>query len=138
MSLSQRPLDLLKRADNNQPGHVNPKTTAVTKATRDSPVAELLAAYSTGTPIDDLAARVGVHRTTVIAHVKRAGLESRQGIVERRLSEAIDLYAAVLLTAQIGKQMGVHGDTVWLALRRHGVQLREGDGRSPAGPIPPR
>lgn len=92
-------------------------------------IAELADGYRRGVFINDLAKCFGIHRATVIDHLKRAGVPLRRGLVERRIEEAIAFYNSGLSVARIGEHMGVDDGTVWLALRRHGVRMRDTHGR---------
>ncbi|HET9174465.1 MAG TPA: hypothetical protein VFN56_04250 [Candidatus Saccharimonadales bacterium] len=65
-----------------------------------------------------------------MAHLKREGAESRRGVVERRLPEATALYKGGWSLARIGEKLGVSPGTVWLTLQKHGVQMRDQQGRS--------
>lgn len=93
-------------------------------------VFDLVADYNEGTRINDLAAKYGINRVTVMAHLKREGAESRRGVVERRLPEATALYKGGWSLARIGEKLGVSPGTVWLTLQKHGVQMRDQQGRS--------
>jgi DNA-directed RNA polymerase specialized sigma24 family protein len=98
----------------------------------DNQITDLVAAYRDGTKINDLAKSFAINRTTVLAHLKRAKVPQRRGRVERSVEAAALLYEDGWSLVRIGDHMGVNPSTVWTALRRHGVQMRDTHGRTPA------
>ena len=88
----------------------------------------MLSAYEQGARVNDLAKIFGVSRSAVVANLSRLGAESRRGIVHRRIDEARALYEQGWSLARIGDQFGVPAETVRLALRRAGVQIRRRSG----------
>lgn len=86
--------------------------------------ATLLQGYEQGETLDNLAERFGIHRTTVLNHVQRAGMERRIGIIDRHLDKAQTLYASGLSLAAVGTQFGVGKDAVRQAFHRHGIPVR--------------
>ena len=81
--------------------------------------------YLAGANATRLAARFGVHRTTVASHVQRAGHRMRgQSMTAAEVDTAAALYVGGWSTARIGDELGFDGSTVWRALRRHGLSLR--------------
>ena len=101
----------------------------------ESEVGALIGAHGEGKGLDELASEFGVHRTTVMNHLDRAGVERRSGFVERHLDEARVLYESGRSLADVGLQLGVSGDTIRLAFRAHGIAVRARPGwrSSPAG-----
>lgn len=87
---------------------------------------ELLEAYVAGEPIRDIAARHGIHRTTVIGHVTRRGLPRRSdhSWSDQELQTAADLYAAGQSLATVGRDVGIDAATVANRFRRAGVPIR--------------
>ena len=94
-------------------------------------VAELVAAYGRGVPVEELAASFGVNRTTVLGHVRRHGVPKR----DRRMLRGADLDRAVGLYGEgrsadwIAAQSGVAASTVRRALKSAGIALRPGGRR---------
>lgn len=86
--------------------------------------AQLLAAYKQGVKINDLAEVFGLSRTAVMANLDRLGVESRRGIVDRRIDEARSLYEQGYSLAKIGKWYGVYPSTVRDALLKASVSMR--------------
>ena len=86
----------------------------------------LLAAYSAGDLVNDIAARFGVSRTTVIGHVTRRGLPRRsdQRWSATELQVAASLYEDGHSLAAVGARFDIHAETVRRRLRRSGVQIR--------------
>lgn len=86
----------------------------------------LLDAYTAGDLVNDIAARFGVSRTTVIGHVTRRGLPRRsdQRWSATELQVAATLYADGHSLAAVGARFDIHAETVRNRLRRSGVQIR--------------
>ena len=87
---------------------------------------ELVDCYRRGSLASELAERFGIHRQTVVAHLKREGVTVRPQVklTAPIVSEAVELYAEGWSTAAIGKKYGVDASTVGDALKRVGVRLR--------------
>ncbi|WP_373567203.1 helix-turn-helix domain-containing protein [Brevibacterium moorei] len=94
--------------------------------------AELLAAYSEGAPVQELAKRFGVHRGTVHALARRAGLRPRNGpeLPNSVREEAARLYANGLTLLDAGRQLGISNDAVRAAVVSCGGTIRP-KGRRP-------
>lgn len=91
-------------------------------------VADLVAAYRTGVPVEELAASFRVNRTTVLGHVRRHGVPKR----DRRALQGDDVDKAVRLYAEgrsadwVSVEMQVAASTVRRALKDAGVTMRPG------------
>src|SRR5437879_1381398 len=86
---------------------------------------ELVAAFQAGATHSELAARFNIARTTVIAHLKRAGIRRpRNGIPADRIDEVASLYRDGHSLAQLGNRLHVNPKTVWSALRKAGIPIR--------------
>jgi len=75
----------------------------------------------------DLASRFDVNRTTVLAHVGRAGVQRNSDHGkwnDAMLAEAVSLYALGHSLATIADHFDVDAKTVASRLRRAGVELR--------------
>ena len=80
--------------------------------------------HERGRPIDKLASVFDVHRTTVMTHLDRAGVERRTGVIDRHLDEARDLYESGSSLARVAERFGVDGETVRQAFKNAGISLR--------------
>ena len=94
----------------------------------DDQVDELIVLYSTRDTVNELAARFGIHRTTVMKHIERAGVERRAGIIDRHLHEARELYESGLSLAKVRHRFGVNGETVRQAFKRAAIAIRTRNG----------
>lgn len=91
-------------------------------------VAELVAAYRRGVPVEELAASFGVNRTTVLGHVRRHGVpkRDRRALRGAELDRAIELYGEGRSADWIAKGLDVAASTVRRALKVAGVAIRPG------------
>ena len=117
-------------------GHERDRLPARTTRSRQSQrrlseesIAKLVVAYAAGGRINDLATTFGVSRTAVMHHLQRQGVESRRGVVNRRLDEARSLYEHGWSLAQIAAKLEVSHSTVGRTLKLAGVTLRPRPGR---------
>lgn len=93
-------------------------------------VDQLLEAYRAGEKVNDLSARFVVHRDTVLALTRKAGLPGRYPkLTSEQVKVAKRLYSEGLSTLVIAKQFGVAGETVRVALQNAGAKLRKRNGR---------
>ena len=93
-------------------------------------VERLIQLYTQGGElIDALAATFHISRTTVMKHVERAGAPRRRNLLTHRLEEARQLYDQGWSLAKVGQHLGVNASTVWDALRKAGVPMRDTHGR---------
>lgn len=92
----------------------------------------MLAAYTAGVPVQELTARFGVHRGTVWAVVRRAGLDARTpGVSVETREEAARLYADGLTLVQVARQLGLGDEAVRAAVVACGGTIRP-RGRRPS------
>ena len=97
---------------------------------RPDQVDDLVAEYRAGATLVELAARFGVNRRTVAAHLVRRAVPIRRGSFDlSRIHEAADLYLSGLTLVEVGLKVGAGPQTVRRALVEHGVPIREGGGR---------
>jgi hypothetical protein len=90
---------------------------------------EFSTAYRTGSSIRELAQYFKINRTTVHAHVDALGLPRRYPRLTRAdVKEAAELYQSGKSLIVVAEHFGVAGDTVALALRRTGVEIRPRNG----------
>jgi DNA-directed RNA polymerase specialized sigma24 family protein len=88
-------------------------------------VVELVREYESGADMTELAARWGVHRTTVASHLRRAGAElRRQGLSAEQVAVAIRLYEGGQSCERLADRFRCDDETVRLALRQAGVTMR--------------
>jgi hypothetical protein len=93
-------------------------------------VAQLVSEYQSGTEIYELAQCWGLHRTTVAAHLRRAGVERRQrGLTEQQLDEAARLYGAEWPLRRLAERYDCDYETVRRGLLGCGVRMRDPSGR---------
>ena len=86
---------------------------------------DLVAAYKDGATINQLAANLGVHRTTIAKHLDRKGVpRQRLQWDENTLRDAADLYATGLSLAEVANLYGIDAQTVANRFRRAGVPVR--------------
>ncbi len=87
---------------------------------------EILKAYLSGDLVQHIAARHGVHRTTVIGHVTSRGLPRRadRGWSDQQLQTAADLYATGQSLSTVGEHFGIDPGTVAKRFRRAGMPIR--------------
>lgn len=94
---------------------------------------ELVRRYREGESINGLARELGLHRTTVINHLDRAGVARRR--TARKMSDesvaraAVQYQAGASLTT-VAERFGVHVRTLAKELRQSGAQLRPRPGRA--------
>lgn len=73
--------------------------------------ASLLDSYAAGVPVQELADRFGVHRSTVSELVRRAGVPARSpGLPESIRREAARLYEGGLTLPQVAARLGISND----------------------------
>jgi Helix-turn-helix domain len=90
-------------------------------------VERLVASYRDGGTVPELAVQFGIHRTTVLEHLKRAGVPRRPHV--RKLSDqdvavAAEHYRAGESLATVGRRFGVDAMTVAREFQRAGVETR--------------
>jgi hypothetical protein len=86
--------------------------------------------YRVGAPVNDLADRFEIHRSTVLDHVNRAGATRRYPALGlREVEEAAELYRTGQSLRTIGIHFAVHASTVGQYLVRAGIKLRDCQGR---------
>lgn len=84
-----------------------------------------MAAFQGGATHVQLAARFGIAKATVIAHLKRAGVgRPRIAMPAEQLEELARLYRNGDSLATIGARFRLSPKTVWTGLNRAGVPIR--------------
>jgi transposase-like protein len=93
---------------------------------------EFSAAYRTGSSIRELAQYFKINRTTAHAHVEALGLPRRYPrLTPANVKEAAEMYQSGKSLMAVANHFGVAGDTVALALRKAGVEIRRRKGSRP-------
>jgi DNA-directed RNA polymerase specialized sigma24 family protein len=88
-------------------------------------VAQLIADYQAGASMEELAAQWQLHRTTVAAQLRRAGVElRRQGLPAERMDEAVRLYGEGWSCQRLAERYNCDDETVRQVLKRAGVSIR--------------
>jgi DNA invertase Pin-like site-specific DNA recombinase len=83
-------------------------------------------AYLSGSTVKNLAATYGIHRTTVLDHLKRQGVPRRRSKLNRvDIDKAVSLYAQGNSGEAIAAELRVAASTVRRELKRAGVTLRQ-------------
>jgi hypothetical protein len=93
----------------------------------ESDIARLTAEYQAGASVTALVAQFRVHRTTVLAHLERAGVQRRphlRKLSETEVTQAARLYEAGTSLTAAAEQFGVHQRTMRAELARAGVVIR--------------
>ena len=106
-------------------GPVRRPSATVQRRLRSDDLDRPVARYDPGMTGGELAAGLGLHRTTVSAQLQRHGRGTRRpGLTADQAVEAALLYAEGLSTARLADRYGVSANTVNAALRRQGVEIR--------------
>jgi len=93
---------------------------------------DLVHRYRAGESINGLARELGLHRTTVINHLDRAGVARRRTarkMTDKSVARAAAQYLAGAPLTIVAKEFGVHPRTLAKELRRAGTPLRPRPGR---------
>jgi hypothetical protein len=94
-------------------------------------VHEIVKAYEAGSTPNELAARFRVHRTTVMANLRKRGVTIRRTVPRlspESVDEAATLYRDGWSLSQLAARFETTGPTVGRALRKVGVKIRSGPG----------
>jgi hypothetical protein len=82
-------------------------------------------AYQAGSSIREIPQHFKINRTTAHAHTKRLGLgRHHPRLSGGDLQAATEMYRSGRSLKAVGTHFGVAGDTVGLALRKAGVEIR--------------
>ena len=87
----------------------------------------LVKQYESGASVSQLTTVFGIHRTTVLEHLKRHDIPRRPSIAKltpAMITQATELYAAGWSYLKLGQHFDVNDSTVRKALVRHGVISR--------------
>ena len=86
---------------------------------------EVVRRYAAGESANDLAVEFGVDRRTLTSHLRRAGVDVRDRVIDQMdVAEAEQLYVSGLSLARVGEQLGMSAGTVLTAFRSAGIVTR--------------
>lgn len=127
-----KPLSTLSPADQGvEEGQTSPRVPTRTRQVQvrltSEQIEELVAAYGVGATVAALALRFQVHRTTVMAQLRRAGVPERHADKawdSAKLAQAAKSYEAGESLAAVGRRYGIDAETVARRLRKAGVPIR--------------
>ena len=93
---------------------------------------DLVSAYLEGSTVDLLAAQLGVHRTTIMDHLERRGVQRRRAmrkLTDRLIRDAAGCYEAGESLKAVAARFGVDARTLARELRRSDAPVcRSGGG----------
>ena len=93
---------------------------------------KLIDAYVSGTPVNQIAERFGVHRTTITKIVTSAGIKVRsQPLATSTRKEARRLYDSGRSLAQVAEQVSVSSSAIRSAVLLTGGNMRPAGGSKP-------
>jgi hypothetical protein len=88
---------------------------------------ELVERYQAGACVRELVSYFGVHRVTVVGHLKQRGVERRghvRKLTDAQVQQAVQSYQAGESLARIGARYQVHSETIRREFRKVGVATR--------------
>ena len=86
----------------------------------------LVASYRAGADTTGLSKTFGIHRRTVVIHLKRQGVPLRRdGLPAKHIKTAVRLYGEGWSLARIGTKFGTTANTVRTRLLEEGVEIRK-------------
>ncbi len=88
--------------------------------------------YQSGARVDEVAALFGVHRHTVSARLKEAGIQLRfAALTPAQIIEAIELYQRGWSIARVAAHFGKNPRAIHYNLEKAGIPRRDSRGREP-------
>lgn len=89
-------------------------------------VETLVASYRAGSDTTELSKTFGIHRRTVVIHLKRQGVPLRRdGLPAKHIKTAVRLYEEGWSLARIGTKFGTTTNTVRAVLLAQSVEMRK-------------
>jgi len=101
---------------------------------REEDINRLVRLYLSGLTINATADRMGIHRTTVIHHLKASGVSRRRHLrkmSDPQVMEAAARYATGISLASVAEEFSVHEGTLTREFRKAGVPIRSRRGWNP-------
>jgi hypothetical protein len=93
-------------------------------------IIDLTTRYKAGATVYELADRFRIHRGTVSSLLERQGVPRRgQSLTSSQIAKAIDLYSMGYSLAKIAPEFACNPSTVWLALLKAGMRMKDSHGR---------
>lgn len=95
-------------------------------------VDELTASYQAGSSVRELVEQFGVHRTTVLDHLKRRDVGRRPAVrklTDEQVQEAAEFYCAGNSLVATGKRFRVDAATIAREFKQAGVSMRPRRGK---------
>lgn len=94
-------------------------------------IQQLVSDYQAGVPSTQLATRYGISKGAVLRLLREQGIPiRRQAMTEADIDQAAQLYRAGNSLAAVGAKLGYDHGTVWQALKRAEVAMRDTHGRA--------
>jgi DNA-binding CsgD family transcriptional regulator len=93
----------------------------------EAQILELVRRYVAGESVRELAAGFRIHRTTVLEHLTKWGVErrpNRRKLSDTEVAQAARIYAGGVSLEELGEQLGVSAETVRKELRQASVTRR--------------
>jgi transposase-like protein len=117
-----------KREPRKRPKTAPPKSRRKVHLT-EAQLQDLLASYTGGSTIVELAAQFDISRTTVSKHLRQHGVSIRlKGLGDKEIALAIDLYRSGLSVARVAERVGCAPNTFRAELLAAGVKMRDTHG----------
>ncbi len=94
-------------------------------------VRELLDVYRAGTSVTELATAFGIHRTTVLLHLERHGVDrrpARRRLTDEDVAQAVAFYADGESLATVATRFEVNASTIKREFDRARIRTRPGKG----------
>jgi len=92
----------------------------------DTEIDDLVARYEAGSTIEILASKFGVHRTTVMDHLRRRAVPRRtpRKLTDQMVADAAHRYSSGETLAGVAEQLGIAPSTITRELRLAGIPIR--------------
>jgi hypothetical protein len=107
-----------------QPTRTAPRLIQLQNRLSPEQIDQLIAAYRAGDTQKELATTFHIAKTTVAAHLQRAGVLRPRSLSPDQVTEASRLYREGASLSQLGEHFHFDPKTVWSALRKAGVSIR--------------
>ncbi len=94
---------------------------------QDHEIDQIVKLYTSGQSVRQVAASMGLHKTTISIHLERRGVPRRgctRILTDSQCAQIVKLYQSGLSLTQIGDRYGVHAKTVSNELKKLNVSVR--------------